>query len=64
MKPKTNGIQNEFIIDFVSPVTIMPLYEQIVNQTEIQKKNKPLSRCHQKRSGIPGENTGKHGKRK
>ena len=37
-KIKINGTPKEFIIDTGSPVTIMPLYEQIMNKTEIQKK--------------------------
>ena len=37
----------------------MPLDEQIMKKTDIQKKNKPIPRCKQERSKIPGENSGK-----
>ena len=36
-KIKINGTPKEFIIDTGSPVTIMPLDEQIIKKTEIQK---------------------------
>ena len=37
-KIEINGTPKEFIIDTGSPVTIMPLDEQIMKTTEIQKK--------------------------
>ena len=36
-KIETNGTPKEFIIDIGSPVTMMPLDEQMLKKTEIQK---------------------------
>ena len=40
-KIKINGTPKEFIIDTGSPVTIMPLDEQIMKKVEIQKITNP-----------------------
>ena len=34
---KVNGIEMEFIVDSGSPISIMPVDENIMKQTEIQK---------------------------
>ena len=59
-KIKRNGIQEDFIINTGSPVTIMPFDDRIVDQTEIQKKNEPIPGRQRKRNEIPGEDTGEH----
>ena len=41
----------------------MPLDEQIMMEDRNPEKSKPIPRREQKRSKIPGEDTGRHGVR-
>ena len=62
-KIKINGTPKEFIIDTGSPVTIMPLDEQIMKKTEIQKITNRYQDVN--KNGVKfRENTGKHRIRK
>ena len=62
-KTNINGIQNQFIIDTGSPVTIMPFFERLVDQTEVQKTTN-LYQDVNKNEVKPGEDTSKHRIRK
>ena len=56
---KINGIEKEFIVDTRSPISIMPVCENIMKQTEIQKVKQQYQDVIKNEEKFRGDNSGK-----